>query len=153
MRRAAYVLPLVCAIASTSTLADCWSNSERVQLVYAHSGGTELDHWEVRSADIHRVTAANGFVVGVQIEPATPDKYRQLLKRSGVTAEFVKISLFDVQQVPPKLLSTTWGGANSFQGFGARGGANGVSELGDPGIRFTLFRPVCVTQADVTAVK
>jgi hypothetical protein len=146
------------ALGSASAAADCWNNAERVQSVYVHSGAKELGHWNVDSAEIHRVQVPNGFEVGIQIEPATDEKYQEILarlERANATAisELVKISLYDMRSQPPKLLTYTWGGTNSYQGYGALGGADRVSQLGLPGIRLTLFKPVCVTKASLAAGK
>jgi hypothetical protein len=152
------VASFLLAFGSTSALADCWNNAERVQTVYVHSGAKELGHWTVDSSEIHRVQVPNGFEVGIQIEPATAEKYQELLDRlaqahATATSELVKISLYDMKLQPPKLLTYTWGGTNSFQGYGALGGADRVGELGLPGIRLTLFKPVCVTKASLAAEK
>ena len=65
----------------------------------------------------------------------------------------MKISLYDVRSQPPRLLAYTWGGTNSYQGYGALGGADRVDELGLPGITLMLFKPVCVTRASLAAGK
>jgi hypothetical protein len=69
------------------------------------------------------------------------------VRRGGEDAfipELVRIVLFDLASTPARELTAGWSGANSIQGFGAKGGADRVPELGDPGIRLVLLKPVCV---------
>jgi hypothetical protein len=84
--------------------------------------------------------------VGIQIEPATKEKYLELFARHSMRGidELVKITLLDMGQTTPSELSMTWGGINSKQGFGPRGGANGVPQLRDQ-IELWFHKPLCVT--------
>lgn len=54
--------------------------------------------------------------------------------------ELVKIDFYNMSEKSPKLLSPTWGGANSEQGVGPRGGANDVAALGQHKIALILKR-------------
>ncbi len=128
------------------TAARCFRDGERSQSVALSSGGKSIDRWDVDPNEIHRTTLANGFTVGLRIEPATAEKYRELLARSGAVAvdELVRISVYDMSETQPKLLTLTWGGANSRQGYGPRGGADRAVALGEPGIELWLHKAVCV---------
>ncbi len=141
------------SIISTSAHADCWNNGERDQSVSVLLGANRLDSWKVTSAEIRRIRLPNAFEVGIQIEPATREKYEELLAKLNAISEMVKITLYDMSVEPPRMLTYTWGGSNSFQDYGARGGADRVVQLGDPGIRLALFKPVCVTRESLAAGK
>ena len=125
--------------------ANCVRDGSRTQSVVLFVEGRQIDRWDVTSNAIHRVRLPQGFELGLQIEPATPEKYRELLARTKWRSvdELVKITLLHMGTVPPQELSTTWGGANSKQGFGPRGGANGVPQLIDQ-IELWFHNPVCV---------
>lgn len=114
----------------------------RTQSVNLSWNGANLKRWDVSSPEIERVELGNGFQLGVRIEPATAEKYAEWRRKH--VPELVKISLFDLSGSEPALLTYTWGGANSLQGYGSRGGADRVEALGDPGILLTLMKPVCV---------
>jgi hypothetical protein len=57
-----------------------------------------------------------------------------------------------MSQPSPQLISTTWGGANSRQGFGPRGGANGVPAMGEQ-VEMWFHKPVCITPDAVAAAQ
>jgi hypothetical protein len=148
----------VCAVAVTATIAvfgsesiaSCRPDGTAEQTVHMSSDGKQLKRWTPVLGEIQRVRLSNGFELGLQIEPATAEKYRELLARSQVVPELVKISLFDMAGTTPALLSTTWGGANSKQGFGPRGGANGVPIMGQQ-IELWLHKPTCITPATLAS--
>ena len=131
--------------------ASCTTDGTRTQSVWLSSEGKQLERWEPTPGQIHQVRLPGGFVVGIQIDPTTPEKYRELFTKVRSFDELVRISIFDMGQTPPKPLSTTWGGANSKQGFGPRGGANGVPALGDQ-IELWLHKPVCVTPETIATL-
>ncbi|MEO8385871.1 MAG: hypothetical protein ABI583_11560, partial [Betaproteobacteria bacterium] len=145
--------------------ASCLTSGERTQSVTLSSGGMGIDDWEVYSAEIHRTKLANGFELGLQIEPATKAKYGDLLKtakkfgelvkvnKTPAYDELVKISVYDMSGETPKLLTSTWGGANSMQGYGPKGGADRVDAVGEPGINLWLHKAVCVTATDIAKLK
>ena len=153
-----FVLALVGAITflgQSATYAECHKDGQRTQMVWLSSGNKPIDRWEVNGTEIHRTRLANGFELGLRIEPATPETYRELLARHPAPAisELVKISVFDMSGVNPKLLTTTWGGANSRQGYGPRGGADRVEAIGDPGIELWLHKAVCVNADEITKMQ
>jgi hypothetical protein len=136
----AVAISVVCA--STPALA-CDESGNRAQRVYASSEGRSLKNWVVGSAEVEVVELPNGFRLGISIEPAAPSDYAS--SKSEYVPELVRISLFDISsEGSPRELTSTWGGANSIQGYGAKGGADRVAQLGDAGITLTLLRPVCV---------
>ena len=138
------VLAVFTLCASLAASASCMKDGTRTQSVWLSSEGKQLERWEPVPGEIHRARLPGGFVVGIQIDPATPEKYRELLSKVRAFDEIVKISIYDANSDTPTLLSTTWGGANSKQGFGPRGGANGIPQLGDQ-IELWLHYPLCVT--------
>lgn len=142
MRLAAAAIAASLLFASASTVA-CDESGNRIQRVYAASGGVHLKDWIVRSSEAEEVEMPNGFKVGVSIEPAAASKYASVGREFA--PELVRISLLDLTPgEAPRELTYTWGGANSIQGYGARGGADRVVQLGDPGITLTLINAVCV---------
>lgn len=118
---------------------------EREQKVVLERSGKRVSAWPVVAGETKQVDLPNAFRLGVSVEPATPEKYGEMRAAFRYVPELVKITLFDMSTQPPRRLTTTWGGANSIQGYGASGGADRVVELGDPGITLILQKPVCVT--------
>ena len=134
---------LLTVIVTPHTALACGETGERTQRVYAASGGVDLKAWVVSSSKIETVEMPNGFKLGVSIEPADAAKYNSM--QSGYAPELVQITLFDVAaDGNPRKLASTWGGANSVQGYGAQGGADRIAQLGNEGVTLTLLRPVCV---------
>lgn len=132
---------------ATAAHAGCWQDGVGTQRVTLMSEGKRLDSWEPKGDEIRTVRLPAGFQLGIQTPPATPEKYRELFDRHASIKgmdELVKIDLYDMSVVPPVLLSTTWGGANSIQGFGPRGGANGVPAMVDQ-VELHFHKPVCIT--------
>ncbi len=115
----------------------------RDQMVMLSVSGKSINSWAVTSDEIKSVVLPNGFKLGIKIEPADQDFYKEQAEKSKFVGEFVKISLFNISGDSPKLLTYTWGGTNSIQGYGANGGADRVIELGNPGIVMTLLKPIC----------
>jgi len=115
------------------------------QSVVVSIGEVELAHYEVAPSEIHRLALPNGFPLGLKIEPASPEKTREIAKKSEGRApvEWVKITLYDLRNNQPKELTHTWGAANSYQGYGPGGGADRVMEIGEPGIELKLRKPIC----------
>lgn len=127
--------------------ADCISDGVSAQFVMLTVQGKQIDQWDAIPGQIHQTKLPSGFTVGIEIDPTTAEKYREVISRfrgRGVD-ELANIRLFDVSQTPSKLLSQTWGGSNSKQGFGPRGGANGVPELIDQ-VELWLHKPTCITE-------
>jgi hypothetical protein len=132
--------------AAVNCYASCWKDGTSTQTVSLSVQGRDIDRWEPVVGEVHRVRLPAGFELGIQIDPTTEEKYREILSRSnwrGVD-EMVKITLLDMGASQPVSLGTTWGGVNSKQGFGPRGGANGVPELRDQ-IELWFHKPQCVT--------
>ena len=149
-----YIAAFAVAAVSTSFGVDasCMADGTRTQSVSLSVEGKRLERWQPTPGEIRRTRLPGGFVVGVQIDPATPEKYRELLSKARAMDELVKISIYDANADTPRLLSTTWGGANSKQGFGPRGGANGIPALGDQ-IELWFHYPVCVTPETIADLK
>lgn len=140
----------VALLAMGAAQANCSRDGVASQAVSLTVEDRQVDRWEVTSSEIHRVRLPQGFELGLRIEPATPAKYRELLEKTRMRAidELVKITLFDMSTQPPQELSTTWGGANSRQGFGPRGGANGVPKMVDQ-VLLWFHKPACVTAGTI----
>lgn len=123
---------------------------QKISLMY---GGNELTHWEGSSSQIHKLTLPNGFVLGVKTEKGAREIYERDFQRSLTqTTELVKISLYDYSAAVPRYLTSTWGGSQSQQGYGPKGGADRVDELGS-GIVLNLEKPACtITKLDLAAI-
>ena len=130
-------------LAAQSANACDWNTGSRDQMVVLTVNGKDIDTWTVKSDEIKSVTLPNGFKLGVKIEPADQEFYKKQAEKLKFVDESVKITLFNVSGSAPKQLTYTWGGTNSIQGYGAKGGADRVVELGNPGIVMTLLKPVC----------
>jgi len=118
------------------------------QSVVISIGEVEVAHYEVVPSDIHRLALPNGFPLGLKIEPASPEKTQEIAKKTeDAPVEWVKISLYDLRNNQPKELTHTWGAANSYQGYGPGGGADRVTEIGEPGIELKLSKPKCTNSA------
>lgn len=149
---------LVCVVISccivSSSWASCMVDGKSKQNIFITVEGKEPILWEDVKTDIRQLVLPNGFKLGIKIEPATAEKYRELMKQTSSKGfdELVKIDLYDMGEKSPKLLSTTWGGANSEQGFGPRGGANRVNAMGQ---QVTMFfhKPACVTAETISSLK
>jgi hypothetical protein len=139
----ALVFTAAAALVCPTLLACNPVSGEREQLVFLEWNGRTIEQWEVRSPDMQRIELPNGFQLGLTIEPAPLDTYVRIWADGQHASELVKIALFDLGGDTPRRLTSTFGGVNSVQGYGSRGGADGVVELGDPGITLTLLKPVC----------
>lgn len=115
----------------------------RVQRVVLEWNHQHVETWAVKDEGVHSVVLPNGVKLGVQIEARQIYKHEQSKGTFKYAPEMVKISLFDMSGSEPKRLTSTYGGSNSIQGFGAKGGADSVAMLGDPGVKLTLLKPVC----------
>ncbi|MFZ6770793.1 hypothetical protein ACO0LM_27370 [Undibacterium sp. Di26W] len=137
------------AISGTAQAELC-PGVQKVSLTY---GGNELAQWEGNSSQVHKLTLPNGFVLGVKTEQGAREIYERDFQRSVTqTTELVKISLYDYSGAAPRYLTSTWGGSQSQQGYGPKGGADRVDELGS-GIVLTLDKPACtITKLDLAAI-
>ena len=111
------------------------------QVIALSWNGQPVTRWVAEEDAIKRVELPNGFPLGIMIGPDLED-------RAG---PFVKITLYALDGPEPRKLTSTFGGKNSRQGYGARGGADRVVELGDPGISMTLSRSECRTGGGAAA--
>jgi len=135
---------------SGAAQAELCPGVQKVSLTY---GGNELARWEGNSSQIHKLTLPNGFVLGVKTEQGAREIYERDFQRSVTqTTELVKISLYDYSAAVPRYLTSTWGGSQSQQGYGPKGGADRVDELGS-GIVLNLDKPACaITKLDLAAI-
>lgn len=136
----------IIALISGTTLGFPYAHAAcDVQSVTLLSGKTELEKWNVVPGEIRPITLTNGFKLGLQIEPASEEKNREFAEKmqDHPPVELVKISLYDLTGPHAKQLSHTFGGTNSLQGYGPKGGADAVIEIGEPGILLDLKKPTC----------
>ena len=115
------VFTLLFAVAGASAIvgnanASCMASGASSQSVSLSAGGKNIERWEVKPTEIHRTRLANGFELGLKIEPATAEKYAELFERTKLKAfdELVKISLYDMSGAEPKML-TPYMGRRKFQ--------------------------------------
>ena len=89
----------------------------------------------------------------MSVEPASPQKYAEFAGDANVkyVPELIQISLFDLSTAEPRLITMTYGGANSQQAYGPEGGAAVVAAIGQPGIKLFFNKSTCVP-ADASAV-
>ena len=132
------VFSVYLALNSTAVFADC-----QQQRALVSSADKDVDGWVVNPGEMHKITLPKGTQIGLQITPATAEKYRELLKKTGRTAfpELVEISIFDLSPETPRLISHTWGGANSLQRYG--------SFLGGATIEIMFIKAQCVNLEDL----
>jgi hypothetical protein len=113
-------------------------------------GGEFIDSWDVTGTEPREIELPTGFRLGVAISPAPREVYLRAREWAGeFMQEAVTIQLYDMSSSPPKQLCKTYGGSNSLQGYGPRGGATTVEEVGPKDVELFLQRPVCVRVADV----
>ncbi len=144
MRIGFYILTFLIIVFAAASAAACdWKTGERKQHVFLSWNGEGLEDWEAPMGHIQQVTLPNGFELGIELDELPHQKHMQLAEKLQHVPEVVQINLFDLAAGESELLSETFGETNSIQGFGARGEANTVEKLGDPGINLTLLKPVC----------
>lgn len=142
-----FILALLVLGFASNAYTSCMTDGARTQYVALYVEGKKIEAWQPVAGQVHRVKLPQGFELGLLIDPATEEKYRELFNRHPTMRgieELVKIVLLDMSASPPAELSLTWGGVNSRQGFGPRGGANGVPQLVDQ-ISLDFHKPLCVT--------
>ena len=61
--------------------ASCDNDGKSSQSIMLSIEGKRLGHWQPTN-DIHRTRLPNGFDVGIQILPATAEKYRELFAKT-----------------------------------------------------------------------
>lgn len=136
-------LGLLAALVSLPALGCDPVSGERRQSVSLTWNGHTIDTWEVTSSGMQRIDLPNGVALGVRIDDAPLEAYADTWRQGRHAPELVRIALHDLSVTPAAEITTTFGGANSVQDFGADGGADRIESLGSPGIRMTLLKPVC----------
>jgi hypothetical protein len=136
---------LLLALMATSTPAlSCNSKTGLpTQSAEFMTQGKIIKSLEFNDSSIKTITMPNGFLLGVVIEPATDEHHAELAESWNHVPEMVKITLYDMTSKTPRQLTQTWGGASSLQGYGEKGGADRVVELGNPGLLIILQKSVC----------
>ena len=138
---------LVSMLAVGQSFACDHTTGKRQQAVYLQWNNQNVTDWVVESDNIKSIALPNGFKLGVKIDSNVPKMPASSSEIFKFVPELVHITLFDMSGASPKRLTETSGGANSIQGYGAQGGADRVAQLGSPGIRLTLLKPVCAASA------
>lgn len=121
------------------------------QIVIARGAGAFPDEWHPEPGEMHPLEFSNGVRLGIEVTPVDAEFYRSRIGAKDAYMERVRISLYDIRKDPPELLSTTYGGADSIQGFSASGGANAVELLGEEKLRLQLIKPNCIKATDLGA--
>ena len=116
------------------------------QTVILSVGDQYLEHWSVVAGETRPVVLPNGFRLGIRIEPPSQVEYARWARKLDLhyVPEMVEITLFDLTTPVPRELTHTWGGANSLQGYGPKGGADRVDAIGSPGVTLLLNKAACV---------
>ena len=124
------------------------------QRVVVEADSKQIAQWVGLSTNQHEVVLANNFKLGLKVEAASRERYETILAQTKQAsfAELVKISLYDLTADKPRLMTTTYGGSNSLQGYGLKGGAARVDELGTSGITLRLLKPNCLSAAAIAAM-
>jgi hypothetical protein len=138
------VFATVIATSSAASSFAC-SNSD-VQQIRLSVGDTVIAEWAGTSDNIRQIQLPNEFKLGVKIEETSREKYEDLMQRLKTESvpALVKISLYDMTDTTPRRITSTWGGVNSHQGYGPKGGADRVDEVGSQGILFSLAKSICI---------
>lgn len=144
---------LITALISFSSYGCDTETGERQQRVFLSSGGQMISDWEATLGEIEKILLPNGLELGIQLNEPEPVIYHRQAVQGNYVSELVEINLYDLSSAEPELLSYTYGGTNSLQGFGPRGGANRVDEVGDSGILLTLLKPVCLQSSSLAATR
>ncbi len=140
-----FALAIGLIIVTGGVQAECMKDGTPSLIVSLSVEGRNLDRWEPVAGRIHRLRLPHGSELGIQIDPTTEEKYRALLTDApwrGVE-ELVKITLFEMSGPAPVIMTSTWGGINSKQGYGPSSGADNAP-LSDQ-IELWLHKSVCVT--------
>ena len=123
----------------------CGDSPHGRQRVYAYSGSTQLEGWNVDPNAVHREKLPNGYTVGVKIEPVAASVYRSTpFRNMRYSPELVKVSLYDVSFERPRMLDSKFAGANSIQSYNDKNDASHGVSLGSPGLTLILQKPTCV---------
>jgi hypothetical protein len=147
------VLALILFFLNCGAQASCIKDGTSTLEIWLSVEGKNLDRWEPAIGQIHRLHLPHGTDVGIRIDSTTEEKYREFLARvpwRGID-ELVQITVFEMKGDTPIRLTSTWGGTNSKQGYGPRGGADNAP-LSDQ-IELWLHKPQCVTLENLKSGK
>jgi hypothetical protein len=141
-------------LASLFATQNAHSECNAIQSVEVKVGEKQIAAWKGVSNEVHSLVMANGFKVGLKVEQASRESQEYWLKRgkSNTTTELLRISVYDLSGDKPRLMTYSFGGVNSKQGYTPRGGAARIEEVGEPGITLNLFRQACLSAAQVAAL-
>jgi hypothetical protein len=147
------VSTLLCCLVALASSANAFGcdrdTGAREQKVFLSWNHQPIKNWTASVDHVEAIELPNGFRLGVQIEPASAEKYSMLFLSAKHVPELVQVTLFDLGKPKPHKLSSTWGGSNSVLNYGADGGTDQVDTLGSPGIELTLLKPVCAEEPKV----
>ncbi len=147
----------VLCLASLFATQNAHSECNATQLVEVKVGEKQVAAWKGVSNEVHSLVMANGFKVGLKVEQASRESQEYWLKRgkSNTMPELLRISVYDLSGTPdakPRLMTYSFGGVNSKQGYTPRGGAARIEEVGEPGITLNLSRQTCLNADQVAAL-
>ena len=147
------IVSLLCAttlLVTQNAHGDC----NAVQSIEVKVGDKQIAAWKGLSDEMHSMVMANGFKLGLKVEAASRESYDQWLKRSKsqTMPEMLRISVYDLSNDKPRLITYTYGGANGRQGYTPKGGAARVDEVGEPGITLHLHKQICLNAAAIAAL-
>lgn len=147
MRALAFSVCCLAWVAGASCASACdRETGARQQMVMLSWNQQLLKQWPAAADHLEAVDLPNGFHLGVRVESADREKYETLFLTAHHVPELAKITLYDLSAKVPRVLTTTWGGTNSVQTYGAQGGSDQVDALGNPGVELILLRPVCAVE-------
>lgn len=142
------LMSLTLAVAGEA-IEPCENPESPRQLVIARGAGPFPEEWHPDAGELRELEFANGLRLGVEVAPVEADFYHSRLGGKEAYLERVRVSLYDLRKDPPELLSNTYGGADSIQGFSATGGANSLEQLGDEELQLHLIKPNCIKASDL----
>ncbi len=130
------------------------ANCSAEQLVEVKAGELHLATWRGTSDEVHAMALPNNFLLGLKVEQASRERHQAYLKQTKSTTApaLLRISVYDLSTDKPRLMTQTFGGVNSLQGYSPRGGADRVDEVGEPGITLRLHKQTCLDEAQIAAL-
>ena len=147
MQRATILCILIGASLAIFDASACSRETgERRQHAFVYWEGDLVHAWTASPGAVEAITLPTGFQLGVELDKPSRQFYVDLSGRAEHVPEMVRIRLLDLSSDEPRQLYRTYAGSNSVQGFGIGSGARKADEMGFPGVRLTLIRPVCVEQ-------
>lgn len=145
------LIPIALMLAANPAASCDEATGERQQLVFLDWNGQHVGDWIAEPGDMQSIRLPDGFQLGIRLDQTAPDAIPPGADHGSYKPELVQINVFDMSTPDPVRLTTTYGGTNSIQGYGSRGGADRIEALGNPGIRLTLLKPNCVASNTATA--